>query len=204
MSRFPLLSDWFARLNPRERRVVAGGALASLMIVAGVWVVLPLVRRWEDREALIAARQVQLAQLTALVRGDTAVQRTLASRERDRVALRQRLLTGGTPALAASNLQALLQGYADASRVTLERVDLVAEPEDSAKGGLPVIPVQLSASGDIYGLADLLVRLQYGGKLLSIDELRVGTGAAEDDDRRGGSSPLLTISMRLHAVYGAP
>jgi hypothetical protein len=176
----------------------------SALIMVGVWVVLPLAGRWEDREALISARQTQLAQLTALVRGDTAARRTLADRERNRAALRARLLTGGTPALAASNLQALLQGYADASRVTLDRVDLVAEPDDSAKGGLPAIPVQLAASGDIYGLADLLGRLQYGGKLLSIDELRVGTGEAEDETGAEGSSRLLTMSIRLHAVYGAP
>lgn len=204
MSRFPSLSGWLARLSSRERRVVAGGALLSALIMTGVWVVLPLARRWEDREALISARQAQLAQLVTLVRGDTAARRTLAVRERDRTALRARLLTGDTPALAASNLQALLQGYADASRVTLDRVDLVAEPEDSAKGGLPAIPVQLSASGDIYGLAALLGRLQYGGKLLSLDELRVGAGEPEDEARADGSSRLLTMSIRLHAVYGAP
>jgi hypothetical protein len=204
MSRFPSLSDWLARLNPRERRVVTIGALLSGLILTSAWVVLPLARRWEDREALISARQAQLTQLTALVRGDTTARRTLAAREHDRAALRARLLTGGTPALAASNLQALLQGYADASRVTLDRVDLVAEPEDSARSGLPDIPVQLAASGDIYGLADLLGRLQYGGKLLSIDEFRISTGEAEDEAGAGGPSRLLTMSIRLHAVYGAP
>lgn len=189
-------SGWFRRLSPRERRVVSGGALVVSLTLLGAWVVLPLVRRWDDRETAIQARQTQLSQLKALVRSEATRRRDVAALQRDRLALRRQLLTGATPALAASNLQALLQGYADASRVTLDRVDLVAEPGSSAEGGLPAIPVQLSASGDIYGLAELLARLQYGGTLLVIDEVRVSTGDIEGED-----SHLLAWSVRLHGAY---
>jgi hypothetical protein len=92
-------------------------------------------------------------------------------------------------------VQALLQGYADGSRVTLDRVDVVAEPGDTTGGSLPAIPVRLSGRGDIYGLTELLTRLQGGRKLLVIDELRV-TG-----ETPSYAPDLLNISVRLHGAH---
>lgn len=196
MSPFQSLSAWFRRLSRRERRVVAAGALVSTLALLAVWVVLPFVSRWHDREAAIEVKQSQLAQLRALVEAESATRQSLAARLRARTALRERLLTGATPALAASDLQALLQGYADGSRVTLTRVDLVAQPGAAGDEGLPAIPVRLSALSDIYGLAGLLSRLQYGEKLLVIDELTVNVGAVAGD-----RPDLLTFSVRLHGAY---
>ncbi len=197
MSHFQSLSAWFRRLSRRERRVVAAGVVVSMLAVLLSWGVLPLARRWEDRQSAIGAKQAQLAQLRALVESQAARRQGLAARQRDHTALRRRLLTGATPALAASNLQALLQGYADASRVTLTRVDLVAEPTAGGDEGLPAIPVRLSARGDIYGFTALLSRLQYGEKLLVIDELQVSPDGAVGD-----GPDLLTFSVRLHGGYG--
>lgn len=195
MSLFQSLSAWFRRLNRRERRVVAAGALSTLALL-GVWVMLPFVSRWQDREAAIEAKQMQLGQLRRLVGAEVATRQSLSARLRARSALRGRLLTGATPALAASDLQALLQGYADASRVQLTRVDLVAQPSAPGDEGLPGVPVRLTAHSDVYGLAALLSRLQYGEKLLVIDELAVNVGAV------GGERPdLLTFSVRLHGAY---
>jgi type II secretory pathway component PulM len=196
MNRSQSLSAWFRRLSRRERRVVVAGALVSALALLVVWGVLPFLRRWQDRETMIAERQMQLAQMQSLIEGEADTRQRLAARQRDRAALRARLLTGTTPALAASSLQALLQEYADGSRIALERVDLVTEPRELSSGKLRAIPVQLSGRGDIYGLADLLVRLQYGEKLLVIDELRV-TGIGTDQ-----APELLNLSVRLHGAYG--
>lgn len=196
MNRSRSLSAWFQRLSRRERRVVAAGALASTVALLAAWVVLPFVGRWQDREAAIEAKQTQLAQLRALVQAESATRQSLSARLDARTVLRERLLTGATPALAASALQALLQAYADESRVTLTRVDLVAEPGTAGDEGLPAIPVRLSARSDIHGLTDLLNRFQYGEKLLVIDELMVNAGAAGND-----RPDLLTFSVRLHGAY---
>jgi type II secretory pathway component PulM len=196
MNRSQSPSAWFRRLSQRERRVVAAGALVSALALLVVWGVLPFLRRWQDRETMIVERQMQLAQMQSLIKGEADTRQRLAARQRDRAAIRARLLTGTTPALAASSLQALLQEYADGSRIALERVDLVTEPRELGTGKLRGIPVQLSGRGDIYGLADLLVRLQYGEKLLVIDELRV-TGIATDQ-----APDLLNLSVRLHGAYG--
>jgi type II secretion system (T2SS) protein M len=196
MSRFQSLSTWFRRLSRRERLIVSGGALVSALALLSVWVVLPLTRRWQDREAAINLKQTQLTQLQTLVASSAVIRKNLAERQAARVALRQRLLTGSTLALAASNLQALLQGYADASQVSLDRVDVVAAPGTERGQGLPAVPVRLSGQGDIYGLTSLLDRLQNGEKLLVIDELSVNAGGVA-----GYRPDLLVFSVRLHGAY---
>ncbi|MBA3892948.1 MAG: hypothetical protein H0X69_04535 [Gemmatimonadales bacterium] len=178
--------------------MVAAGAVVSTLALSMLWVVLPFVGRWQDREAAIEAKEGQLARLRGLVEAESATRQSLSARLRARTSLRERLLTGATPALAASELQALLQGYADGSRVTLTRVDLVAQPGAAGAEGLPAIPVRLSAHSDIHGLAGLLSRLQYGEKLLVIDEFTVNAGAVAGD-----RPDLLTFSVRLHGAYSA-
>jgi type II secretory pathway component PulM len=197
MSRFQSLSAWFRRLSARERRIVAAGALVSTLAMLAVWVLLPLARRWQDREATIVAQEIRLGRLRSLVAGEDAATQILASRQRTRSAIRQRFLTGSTPALAASNLQARLQALADTSRVDLDRVDPMSEPGAAEHHGLPAIPVRLSGKGDIHGLTAFLNDLQRGEKLLVVDELAVNAG-----DATGQRPDLLVFSVRLHGVYG--
>ena len=184
--------------------MVAAGAVVSALALLVVLVVLPLRDRWVEREAEIAAKREQLARLRGLVKSERAIRDALAAQRRNRGPLSTRLLTGATPALAASELQLLIQRYANQSRVTLERVDVVGEPKP-AEEGLPAIPVQLSGQGDIYGLIDLLYYLQHGEKLLVIDEIQV-TGAQSFAETLGegtplGNTDLLQWSVRLHGPY---
>jgi hypothetical protein len=186
--------------------VIAAGAAVSALALLVVLIVLPLRDRWEQREAEIAAKREQLARLRGLVASERAIREALAAQRRNRGPLSTRLLTGATPALAASELQLLIQRYANQSRVSLERVDVVGEPKP-AEEGLPAIPVQLSGQGDIYGLIDLLYYLQHGEKLLIIDEIQVTSAQAFPETMEEGTAlptserNLLQWSVRLHGPY---
>jgi type II secretory pathway component PulM len=198
MSRFQSLFAWSRRLSPRERRILIAGALVSASALLAVWVVLPFVERWQFREESIATQRARLMQLQSLIQEQSGLRQSLASRQRAHPSVRARLLTGSTPALAASDLQALLQRYADQSQVNLDRVDPVAEPGAPQKGELPAIPVRLTGQGDIYGLTALLNNVQHGEKLLVVDELSVNAGGV------AGSHPdVLVFSVRLHGLYRA-
>ena len=189
------LSATLQRLNARERRVVAGGAAVSALALFVVLLGLPFARQWTAREASIAAGRDQWARLQALVSGESRLQRALDTLRLSQQSVRARLLTGTTPAVAGSNLQVLLQRYADESAVQLDRVDAVAEPEASREG-LLAIPVRLQVHGDVYGLVDFLYRLQHGEKLLVTDELGINAGL---ESTLG--SQALTWSVRLHGLY---
>lgn len=171
-----------------------GGAAVSIAALALVYVVLPLVDHWQEREGATRVKVEQLARLEALAarRGDieqaVTELRDLHERSRDRV------LAGATAAVAASSLQLLLQRYADESRVAVQRVDVAAQG-DSAEAGLVSVPARLFAQGDIYGLVDLLFYLQQGETLLVIDDIRITDGAGPG---------LLGMTIALHGYYVPP
>lgn len=204
------LSDWYRRLNARERRVIAAGAAVSAVALGATFVVLPLATRWSTREAAIEAKREQLARLDELIRREEAIQRSVESRRQARRGHTLRLLTGATPDVAASSLQELIQRYATESDVNLDRFDaerargMSGEEEGAARprvrgdslANVETIPVSMSAQGDVHGLVALLQRVQYGEKLLLIDDLRVSSFAAPEDGRQ-----LLRWSLRLRAPF---
>src|SRR5437879_7043351 len=154
MRALPWLSDTLQRLNPRERRVVLGGAIVSASALLVVLVGLPLAHHWAAREAAYTASREQWLRLTQLVANTDRLRRALDERQRVHAADEIRLVTGATPALAASVLQGLLQRYGDESSVQLNRVDVASQPR-AGQPGLLSIPVQLQCQGDLCGLVGL-------------------------------------------------
>ena len=210
------LSDTLQRLNPRERRVVLGGALVSASALLVVLVGLPLAHHWAAREAAYTASREQWLRLTQLVANTDRLRRALDERQRVHAADEIRLVTGATPALAASVLQGLLQRYGDESSVQLNRVDVASQPR-AGQPGLLSIPVQLQCQGDIYGLVDFLSRLEHGEKLLALDELSVNAslnagfamrvptfrGSRSAPSATGTQPQSFSWSLRLHGLYRA-
>ena len=200
MSPSPSRFGSLRRLSPREQRVVIGGAAVAGLMLLATFGVLPYYRRWSERSAAIAATREQRDRLRALVASEAAFRRALDARRSARATWGARLVSGSTPALAASELQALVRRYAELSAVEVDRVNVVGEPTLMG-GGLTAIPLQLSAQGDIYGLLQLLSLLQHGERLLVVDDFTLTAGAP-----RGDGIQVLTWSMRLRGPYtsGAP
>lgn len=188
------LFERFERLSRRERRVIVAGAVISALALITVYGIQPFARRWSEREAAIAAKAEQAARLEALVGARDRLAASVAELRRARDRESARLLSGSTPALAASNLQTLIRGYAERSRVSLQRVDVDRDFEAEESGLVP-IGLQLSARGDIYGLVDLLFYLQNGEKLLMIEDLRVQTPF------RRGADALLNWTIQLRGFH---
>jgi type II secretory pathway component PulM len=189
------LSDSLRRISARERRFVLAGAIASATLVVLVLIVLPFARRWTARETTYAASREQWARLAGLAAGGGRLRRDRDAQRMAQSTEQARLVTGATPALAASSLQGLLQRYAGESAVQLDRVDVAGQPRTD-EGGLLAIPVHLQGQGDVYGLVDFLYRLQAGERLLVIEEMTVNAGAWDADGRQ-----TLIWAIRLHGLY---
>ncbi len=185
--------------------MIVGGAIVSAAALGIVLGVVPFAHRWAAREAAYATSREQWVRLATLATSTDRLRRALDEQQRAFAADEARLVSGATPALAASMLQGLLQRYADESAVQLDRVDVAGQPRPD-KPGLLAIPVQLQGQGDIYGLVDFLYRLERGEKLLVLDDLTLNAGFAwmPSAGFAGGSrSQRLTWSVRLHGLYGA-
>jgi hypothetical protein len=197
MKAFRSPSAWFGSLSRRERLFVGVGAIIGVLALVFTLVADPLVDRWTAREAQLAANRERWTRLQALVSSEPALREALAARQRTHAATMRLLLVGATPALAASNLQAQLQQYADESFVQLNRVDVVGQPK-AERPELLSIPVMLQGQGDVYGLVDYLYRLQYGQRLLVIDDISINARSAWL-----AKDQMLLWTVRAHGLYPA-
>jgi hypothetical protein len=182
-------------VEPRERRTItiAVAALAAAVVI--VYGILPYARRWSAREDLIATRAEQVARLRWLAANEASLEKASATRLAQSIGIdRPRLLGGRSPALAASSLQTVVQGYADESGVTVRELNVAGAP-DSTSAGVEAIPATVSAIGDIWSVTDFVSRLQHGATLIDIREIGVSPNPA----LRG---ELLQLSLVLRAPYG--
>jgi type II secretion system (T2SS) protein M len=189
-------SDLLRRVSPRERRfILAGAGVAAALVV--LTAALPLVRRWTAREAVYVTTRDQWARMAGLAAGIDQLRNTRDTQRQAQGTELARLVTGATPALAASGLQSLLQRFAEEHGVQLDRVDVATQPRPD-RGGLLAIPAQLQGQSDITGLVDFLLRIQVSQVLLVIDELAVNAGTDGQDGRQ-----TLIWTVRLHGLYRA-
>jgi hypothetical protein len=174
-------------LEPRERRTITIGATVVAVAAIVMLVLVPLGRRWSEREALIAVTRSHLARVSSIIGHEAEL--TEATRAVD-----ARLDAGGVRArslpLAAAAVQALVRDYASGSDVTVTRLDAAGEP--IASGSTVAIPATLAAQGDIYGIADFLRRLQHGPWLVEITDFSI----APNPVLRGN---ILQVSIGMRA-----
>lgn len=181
------------RLKARESRTVVLGLALSLFVLTIAYGAVPFARRWRSREEVMAVEMERLARLRGLVANEARLREAVGGRAATLESGPQRLLSGRTPALAASSLQSLLQRFADESQVTVSRLDVAGAPDTSA-GTLPMIPATVSAVGDIYGMTDMLSLIQHGSVLLEIAELSLRPNPALRGD-------LLQMTVTLRGAY---
>jgi hypothetical protein len=169
------------------------GLLVSTLGLLVAYGILPFAWHWQAREQRIAADTEKLARLRGLIEHEADLQRAVSERSGALTGHDQRLLSARTTALAASHLQSVLQDFANQSQVTVSQLDVTGVPDSSATA-LPMLPANISAIGDIYGITDMLSLIQDGALLLQIRELTVRPNPALKGN-------LLQMTLSLRAPY---
>ena len=190
----PLLSA--DGLSARDRRTLTLGAVAVACVLAA-YALIPVTRQWSDRETLITARRGELARLRGLQEAAPVLRTALATREARAAEFPQRPVRASTAALAAGVLQGVLQRYADESQLSVSELNVSGEPDTTAVP-LAALPATLIALGDVYGVADLLARVQHGSTLLDVREMTVQVNPAR---RANGGGELLQLTLVVRAPF---
>lgn len=177
------------RPNAREQRTIQAGATVMGVALLVAFVIVPFARRWSDREGAIAVARDRVARLVALTAQEPRLRAAAAVAGEGTI----RVLRGRTVALIGSDLQSLLQDYARVSRVSVTRLE-VEGSADSTVAPETGLSASVSATTDVYGLADLLARIQSGPALLTVDELSV----TEHPVVRGN---LLQLALSVRAPF---
>jgi len=170
--------------RPRSYARVVWLVALALVIVALV----PQTREWRARETRITASQAQLQELANVVQNQAALDSLIQRHEGDLALRPQRVLRSRSRALAASALQSMVQEMAEASNVTVTRLD-VANSVNSGD-----LPITLSANGDIFGLAELLRQFRAARYTVVVDKMQ-----AQNNSALRGAPDVLQIALSLHA-----
>lgn len=186
-------------ITARDRRTLQLGAVAVACVLL-LWVAIPFVRSWNEREALITARRDELARLAGVTAAAPMLREAVAARSARAQEFAQRPVEAATAALAAGVLQGIVQRYADDSQMSVSELNVSGEP-DSASVALAALPATLIALGDVYGVADLIDRVQHGDTLLEIRELTVQVNPSR---RADGGGELLQVTMVMRAPFVTP
>ena len=175
-----------AKVGARPRSYAGVSWLVALALL--ILVLVPQVRRWRARETRMAAAHGQLQDLANVVQNQAALDALIQQHESELALRPQRVLRSRSRALAASALQSLVQEMADASNVTVTRLDVA----NSANSG--DVPITLSANGDIFGLAELLRQIRAARYTVVVDKLQ-----AQNNSALRGAPDVLQIALSLHA-----
>jgi Tfp pilus assembly protein PilO len=157
-------------LSRRERLLVGGVVVVAIAIGGWLFVVEPVSERNRIALEVMPARQELLARRLELVGRKEAI-----ARERDAVdgkitTLAGRFLTAATPPVAASELQKFVKETA--GQVSTEvRSERILPPVD--RGEILEIPLEITVSGEIRQLVDLLARLETAPKLVTVQDLKL-------------------------------
>lgn len=159
-----------APLRPRERRLLAVAAVVALGTVGHVYVIEPLAERRAATRELITARQALLGRQQRLVARTERYAGELEALRAEIERRRARLLPGDKAPVAASELQKLVKAIAQDAGIEV-RSERILAPLD--RGGYTEVPVEVTLSGPIRGLASFLHRLDATPIVVTVSELRV-------------------------------
>ncbi len=176
-------------LSNRERRVIViAGAIAALALIVAYGLA-PFYRRWSGQEAQITTSSDRLSRLRKLIGDQDTLSRTLSSLERTS-GVNGRLVSARTVSLASSELQRVMQMYAEQSKVSIDRLEF-SPAADSTFDLSSGIPLTISAVGDIYGITSFLSALRTGTPVVEVREVSLVSNSALRDGLIQFSASLL-------------
>jgi len=160
-------------LSPRERVILAVGAVALIVFALARWVVFAQLDDYRKARAAVPARRATLSRYLAVAQGSAAVDEALADAA-DRLSdAEEGLLPGDNPSAAAATLQGIIKPWIVASDTRLVSIRTLAP---AAKGPYSEVAVQVDLQTTTDGLARFLAQVPRHPRLLRVKKLSVNAG----------------------------
>jgi general secretion pathway protein M len=191
------LKQLWQRLSARER-VLAGVALLALaLVMVRYGIIEPYLAYTAHLEEEIDQGVQRVAKMERQ-RGRREQIATQVGLLRQRFQeARQKLIPGGTPALAAAHLQERIQTLASQSGLELVTTQVM---RDEAVGEFRKIAVQVTLRGELPAVADFVAGVEYGEWLLAVSTLEIrSTYNLRTRPREGPKNPL-TITLEVGGI----
>lgn len=191
------LKQLWQRLAARERVLAGAALLALLLLLVRYGMVEPYLAYTARLEEEIE-QEVQRVAKMQRQRGRREQIATQVNVLRQRFhETRQRLIPGGTPALASAHLQERIQTLASQRGLEVVTTQVM---RDEALGEFRKIAVQVTLRGELPAVADFVSGVEYGDWLLAVTTLEVrSTYNLRVRPREGPRNPL-TITLEVGGV----
>ena len=188
---------FWQRLSARERVLASVALLALALVIVRYGIIVPYLAYTARLEEEIEQNVQRVAKMQRQ-RGRREQIATQAGLLRQRFQeTRQKLIPGGTPALAAAHLQERIQTLVGQSGLELVTTQVM---RDEAVGEFRKVAVQVTLRGELPAVADFVAGVEYGDWLLAVMTLEIrSTYNLRVRPKEGPRNPL-TITLEVGGI----
>jgi hypothetical protein len=168
-------------MNKERKYILTAGAL--LLLIGAVYRFFPEIEAFQPSGEEIILKQKKLIKYRQTVEERSQTDAKLIALNRSLERSEAGLLNGETPALAAVDIQNILNQIASKSKVEVKAMRVLepAEPEDGppVKAQFLRIPVQITVNSSIRQFKEILYGIETSSKLLRITEMKITAGRSK-------------------------
>jgi Tfp pilus assembly protein PilO len=147
--------------------------VAVFLLIAGVaYRIWPQIQDLRGTDGEIEVRKKQLVKYQRMFQAGDDLEKEVAALKKTLKQGESGLLTGKTPALAAADIQKVMQKMAEKSSVEIKRVR-VLKPEDVGGNQYLSIPVQLTLNCSTRQLKNFLYQIRASSKYLTVQKVLI-------------------------------
>jgi Tfp pilus assembly protein PilO len=163
-------------LQPRERKLVAIGIVAMLLL-AGIYLVLPLWGR-QSGDADLLRVQRELRQQRELIGATKQIQTQSGALQARLAEEERRLVAPGDLNKGSADLQGWIVQQASTQQLDIIRSEFL--PVTQVGGMYVRIPLQFEFNGQMTQLAQFFDAMLKGEKLLAVEDIQINSTGAKD------------------------
>lgn len=158
------------KIDKEKKYILIAGA--ALLFFGLAYRLFPFFQGIQSSGAEIAVKERQLAKYRQAVKERNDIETRLVSINRSLERSEAGLLTGKTAALAAVDIQNILNEIASGSKVEIKSVRVLKSKELN-EGYYISIPVRFTVNSTVRQLKEILYRIEASPKLLTVEKIRI-------------------------------
>jgi Tfp pilus assembly protein PilO len=175
------------RISKRDKRFLQLGLLAVLLFIFSRYILIPFYQQEISLREEIEGMELTYEQYKKILLKKDDIEKQLSQIKQKKNKITSQFLRGDTPALAAAELQRILEQIAKSSEVKLKRVRVRDSDE---VGEFLSIPIEVRMTTDLQKVTKFLEGIKNSNKFLYVGKLKISV-----KNRRDPKSLIVTMTV---------
>lgn len=164
-------------ISKRDKKVLIAGGLAVVLFLVVTYVISPFIESENDIQEETEQKEMLLQKYERVIGQREEIEKKLAKMKMEQSDLSKKLLKGGTPSLAAAEMQKMLENISKKHDLELKSVK-VQDAEEI--GEFLAIPLEIRLTTDLNSTRKFLADLEKNPKYLIIPKLKISVQNQRD------------------------